>query len=104
MCLMTAMDLEERGGLPEKLGEQTIILAFDRPQHLQKVNLEIEESEMSRTQELSLASLRMGAKGTRRYSDSNITFRLLSRRSNANGGLCKGDKLGRATVTSLKLQ
>jgi hypothetical protein len=38
-----------------EVGEQTIILAFDRPQRLQKVNLEIEESEMNRNQELSLA-------------------------------------------------
>ena len=38
-----------------EVGEQTIILAFDQPQRVQKVGLEIEEPETSRTQELSLA-------------------------------------------------
>ncbi|WP_447985049.1 hypothetical protein [Nitrospira sp. Nam74] len=37
-----------------EVGEQTVILAFDRPLRLQKVNLEIEEPEMSRTQECGL--------------------------------------------------
>jgi hypothetical protein len=38
-----------------QVGEQTLILAFDQPQTLQKLNLEIEEPDMSRTQELSMA-------------------------------------------------
>jgi hypothetical protein len=66
-----------------EVGEQTIIVAFDRPLRLQKVNLEIEEPEMSRTQELSL-----GISGKKRYLDRNITFRRLTRRSSANGGRC----------------
>ena len=43
-----------------EVGEQTIILAFDQPQRVQKVGLEIEEPETSRTQELSLAVSRDG--------------------------------------------
>jgi hypothetical protein len=36
-------------------GEQTIILAFDSPQALRQILLEVEETEVSRTQELQLA-------------------------------------------------
>lgn len=36
-------------------GEQTLILAFDTPQTIQKIILEIEEREVSRTQELQVA-------------------------------------------------
>lgn len=102
-----------------ELGEQTIILPFDRPQRLQMVNLEIEESEMSRTQELSLA---VSDDSGQRYkellrqeynfSPPDATFerewwavpvedithlRLIIKPD-------KGDKSSRATMTSLKLQ
>ena len=36
-------------------GEQTLILAFDSPQTIQRISLEVEEQEASRTQELQLA-------------------------------------------------
>ena len=36
-------------------GEQTVILAFDRPQAIRRVALEVEEPEVARTQELQLA-------------------------------------------------
>jgi hypothetical protein len=36
-------------------GEQTLILAFDSPQAIRRIILEVEEPEVSRTQELQLA-------------------------------------------------
>ena len=36
-------------------GEQTVILAFDAPQTIRQVTLEVEEPEVARTQELQLA-------------------------------------------------
>ncbi len=36
-------------------GEQSVILAFDNPQMIQEVALEVEEREVARTQELQLA-------------------------------------------------
>jgi len=39
----------------ETLGEQTLILAFDAPQSIRQVSLEVEETQDSRTQELQLA-------------------------------------------------
>ena len=36
-------------------GEQTLILAFDSPQAIRRIVLEVEEPEVSRTQELQLA-------------------------------------------------
>ncbi len=36
-------------------GEQTLILAFDTPQAIRRVALEVEETEVARTQELQLA-------------------------------------------------
>ena len=36
-------------------GEQTVILAFDSPQAIRRVALEVEEPEVARTQELQLA-------------------------------------------------
>jgi hypothetical protein len=41
-------------------GEQTLILAFDTPQTIHTISLEIEELEVSRTQELRLALSRDG--------------------------------------------
>jgi urate oxidase len=39
----------------ETPGDQTLILAFDTPQNLRQVSLEVEETQDSRTQELDLA-------------------------------------------------
>src|SRR5690348_16980721 len=41
-----------RAGHP---GDQTLILAFDAPQEIHRVILEVEEPEVARTQELQLA-------------------------------------------------
>ena len=102
-----------------ELGEQTIILQFDRPQSLQKVHLEIEDSQMSRTQELSLAVSQDGGhryqevlRQEYNFSPPHTTFerewwavpaehmthlRLVIKPD-------KGDKPSRATLTSLRLQ
>src|SRR5690606_20871182 len=37
-------------------GEQTVVLAFDAPQAIRRVALEVEEPEVARTQELQLAA------------------------------------------------
>src|SRR4051794_20958301 len=37
-------------------GEQTLILAFDAPQEIRRVALEVEEHEVARTQEVQLAA------------------------------------------------
>src|SRR5438445_4810206 len=39
----------------EKPGEQTLILAFDVPQMIRKITLEVEEQAVSRTQQLALS-------------------------------------------------
>jgi hypothetical protein len=41
--------------IAERPGEQTLILAFDTPQTLRKVLVEIEETDVSRTQELDVS-------------------------------------------------
>ncbi|WP_353258333.1 hypothetical protein [Prochlorothrix hollandica] len=41
-------------------GPQTLVLAFDHPQRITRVYLEIEETEVSRTQELTLSASRDG--------------------------------------------
>jgi hypothetical protein len=61
---MAGHTLKEIAG---EVGDQRIIVAFDRPQRLQKVNLEMEEPEMSRTQELLLG----GARGEPHSSSSH---------------------------------
>jgi hypothetical protein len=47
-------------------GEQTITLVFDTPQTIRTISLEIEEREVSRTQELHLSVL---YDGTQRYQE-----------------------------------
>ncbi len=47
-------------------GEQTLILAFDAPQTIRRVALEIEELEVARTQELQLA---VSSDGGRTYRE-----------------------------------
>src|SRR4030095_12115386 len=41
--------------IAEQSGEQTVILAFDTPQTLRRLFLEVEEPEVSRTQELAVS-------------------------------------------------
>src|SRR5919198_5731902 len=41
--------------IAEQAGEQTVILAFDTPQPIRKVIVEVEEPDISRTQELEVS-------------------------------------------------
>ena len=99
-------------------GEQTLILAFDAPQAIRRVALEVEEREVSRTQELQLAVSSDGGRTYREvlrqeytFSPSGSTF---EREDWAVNAECvthlrlvirpdKGDKPCRASITSLVL-
>lgn len=48
--------------LADEPGEQVLILAFDVPQSIRRVALEVEETEVARSQELDLAISRDGGK------------------------------------------
>ena len=100
-------------------GEQTLILAFDAPQAIRRVALEVEEPEVARTQELQLAVSTDGGRTYREvlrqeynFSPPGTTFeredwavpvegithlRLVIRPD-------KGGKPFRATITSLVLR
>ena len=65
----------------ETPGDQTLLLAFDAPQNLHQVSLEVEETQVSRTQELQLAVSDDGGKTYREllrqefnFSPSGTTF------------------------------
>ena len=60
--------------ISETRGEQTIILAFDAPQVIRSVSLEIEETEESRTQELQLAVSRDGGQTYRELLRQEFNF------------------------------
>ena len=99
-------------------GEQVVILAFDVPQRISKVSLEVEEQTISRTQELALSVSMDGGKTYRElvrqeynFSSPGSTFereewtvsadmvthlRLLIKPD-------KGNKVCKATLTSLVL-
>jgi hypothetical protein len=97
-------------------GEQTIILAFDSPQAIRRVTLEIEEPEVDRTQELQLA---VSTDGGRTYREllrqeynlnpSGTTFEREDWAVNSDAVTHlrlhnkpdKGGKPCRATITSL---
>ncbi|HXI71176.1 MAG TPA: discoidin domain-containing protein [Verrucomicrobiae bacterium] len=100
-------------------GEQTLNLAFDAPQTIRTVGLEIEETEESRTQELQLAISLDGEKTYREllrqefhFSPGGSTFEREEWTINAEGVThlrlqIKPDKGGRpcrASVTSLVLR
>jgi hypothetical protein len=55
-------------------GEQTLILAFDTPQTIHTVRLEVEERDMPRTQELSLAISRDGGQTYQELLRQEYTF------------------------------
>src|SRR4051794_18953388 len=55
-------------------GEQTLILAFDAPQSIRRVALEVEESEVARTQELQLALSQDGGRTYREVLRQEYTF------------------------------
>jgi hypothetical protein len=99
-------------------GEQTLILAFDAPQAIRRVALEVEEPEVARTQELQLAVSTDGGRTYREVLRQEYNFsppgtpferedwtldavgvthlRLMIRPD-------KGSKPCRATITSLAL-
>ena len=67
--------------IAETPGEQTLILAFDAPQAIRQVTLEVEETQISRTQEVQLAASHDGGKTYREllrqgfnFSPSGTTF------------------------------
>lgn len=100
-------------------GDQTIILAFDAARNIDTVGLEIEERDVSRTQELTLATSRDGGQTYREvlrqefnFSPTGTTFEHEEWRVAAEGVTNlrvwirpdKGGKPCRATITSLVLR
>jgi hypothetical protein len=100
-------------------GEQTLILAFDAPQAIRRVILEVEEPEVARTQELQLALSTDGGRAYREvlrqeynFSPPGTTFEREDWAVTAEGVthlrlVIRPDKGGRpcrATVTSLVLR
>ena len=100
-------------------GEQTLILAFDAPQAIRRVALEVEEPEVARTQELQLAISTDGGRTYRElvrqeynFSPPGTTFEREDWAVMAEGATHlrliirpdKGDKPCRASVTSLVLR
>lgn len=55
-------------------GEQTLVLAFDTPQRIRQISVEIEETEVSRTQELCLAVSHDGGQSYRELRRQDYTF------------------------------
>ena len=100
-------------------GEQTLILAFDAPQSIRRVSLEIEETGVARTQELQLAVSDDGGRTYRElmrqefnFSPPGTTFEREDWSVPAGGVTHlrlqikpdKGGKFGLASVTSLVLR
>ena len=105
--------------IAEQPGDQTIVLAFDTAQNINTVSLEIEEAEVSRTQEITLATSRDGGHTYREllrqefnFSPSGTTFEHEEWRVAAEGITNlrvwirpdKGGKPCRASITSLVLR
>jgi len=57
-----------------ELGEQVLILAFDTPQTIRRVSLEVEETEVSRTQELAVSVSSDGGQTYRELRRQEYTF------------------------------
>ena len=100
-------------------GEQTLILAFDEPQTLREVGIEAEESRLSRTQVVSLATSADGGRTYRErirqefnFSPSGATFEREAWAVPAEGVTHlrltvrpdKGNAPGRASLTTLTLR
>lgn len=100
-------------------GEQTVILAFDAPQTTRRLLLEVEETEVARTQELQLAASCDGGQTYREmvrqeynFSPQGTTFEREDWAASAEGVTHlklwikpdKGGKPCRATLTSLVLR
>ena len=58
----------------EKPGEQAVILAFDAPQRIRKVTMEVEEETVSRTQEVALAVSYDGGQNYRELVRQEFNF------------------------------
>ena len=99
-------------------GEQTLILAFDAPQAIRRVTVEVEEPGVARTQELQLAFSTDGGQSYRElvrqeynFSPPGTTFEREGWAVTAEGVTHlklwikpdKGDKPCRAAITSLIL-
>ena len=102
-----------------RTGPQTVILEFDAPQALRRLELEIEEREVSRTQELAVAVSRDGGESYREllrqefhFSPPGTTFERESWAIELDGVTHlrleivpdKGGKPARASLTSLVLR
>lgn len=100
-------------------GEQAVILAFDSPRAIRRVALEVEDSEVARTQELQLAISTDGGQTYREvlrqeynFSPQGSTFEREDWAVDAGGvthlrlviGPDKGGQPCRATITSLELR
>jgi hypothetical protein len=100
-------------------GEQVLILAFDKPQTIQEVGLETEELQASRTQVLTLSLSQDGGRTYREilrqefnFSPPGTTFErerwIVSAPMVSHLRVTirpdKGDKLGRASLTSLTIR
>jgi hypothetical protein len=100
-------------------GEQTLILAFDAPQNIRQVSLEVEENQDSRTQELQLAASHDGGKSYREllrqefnFAPSGTTFEretwTIAAEAVTHLQLCikpdKGGRPCRASLTTLSLR
>jgi hypothetical protein len=105
--------------IAEQPGDQTVVLAFDTARNIDTVTLEIEEREVSRTQELTLAISRDRGQTYEEvlrqefnFSPSGATFEHEEWRLAAEGITSlrlwirpdKGGKPCRASITSLVLQ
>ena len=99
-------------------GQQTLILLFDSPQTIRRIGVEVEEPDVSRTQELSLSVSSNGGRTYRELVRQEFTFsppgtsferELWSILAEGVTHLRleikpdKGGRVGRATLTSLTL-
>jgi F5/8 type C domain len=100
-------------------GEQTLILAFDTPQTIRKILVEVEEREISRTQEMALSLSQDGGQTYREIMRQEYNFsppgttlehEEWSIKADAISHLQltiqpdKGGKAGHATLTTLALE
>ena len=105
--------------IAEQSGEQTVILAFDTPQTIHKILVEVEESETSRTQEMAVSISQNGGQTYRElirqeYNFSHPAATLEREEWSINADAIshlqlrikpdKGGKDGRATLTTLALE
>jgi hypothetical protein len=105
--------------IAEQSGEQTLILAFDSPQTIRQILVEVEEPEISRTQEMAVSISRDGGQTYRELIRQEYNFsppgttlehEEWSIKADAISHLQlrikpdKGGKAGRATLSTLALE